>query len=188
MPSEEIFTFNGTKIHRLHFPHAKALNLRLMESLEKGENDFTFSHRINDRWENAYLPIEKIPAAKEMIGFARDAAVRIYKQSLVALYKPVGSSPHPPFWFNLAGRGAITGVHDHAKEASVSGVYYVSVPSGAGTLFFRGLNDERFFLKPIEGSFVLFPSELRHGVEKNLQNEIRISLAFNLFRMPVSLS
>jgi len=186
MPSEETFTFNGCRIHRIQHPHAEALSLRLMQSLEKGEDAFTFSHRINDRWENTYLPIEKIPAAKEVIGFARDAAVRIYKQPLLALYEPVGSSPNPPFWFNLAGPGAITGVHDHSKEAFVSGVFYLKAPSNCGNLFFRADGEEDFVLEPVQGKIALFRSDLKHGVAENLSGEVRISLAFNIFSFPLS--
>ncbi len=186
-PEVESFFFAGESVLRFRLPSFEALNLSLLADLQKGRPDFTYSHRINDRWENTYLPIEKTPVVREVILCARDMAVELFEKRLLALFKPVENSHNPPFWFNLAEPGEITGVHDHVKEAAVSGVYYIAVPSRSGNLFFRVEDEEDFVLEPIEGTVVLFPSDLRHGVTDNLSNCVRISLAFNLFTLPVSL-
>lgn len=183
----ESHSFAGEKILCFRLPGHEKLNRDLLSDLDKGRPDFTYSHRINNRWENSYLPIEKVPAAREVIKSARDVAVQSYGKRLLALYKPVGNCPRLPFWFNLAESGEITGVHNHANEAEVSGVYYILTPLRSGNLFFRAEGEEDFVVEPVEGKFVLFPSGLRHGVTENLSSSIRISLAFNIFRIPLAL-
>lgn len=181
----ETYSFAGQEILSCSLPGHEELNRDLLSDLDKGRPDFTYSHRINNRWENSYLPIEKVPAAKEVIKCARNVAVHSYGKRLLALYKPVGNCRRLPFWFNLAESGEITGVHDHASAATVSGVYYLLTPLRSGNLFFRAEGEADFVVEPVEGKFMLFPSSLRHGVTENSSSSIRISLAFNLFGIPL---
>ncbi len=153
-PEIEKYSFAGESVLRFHLPDSVALNFSLFADLRKGRSDFTYSHRINGRWENTYLPIEKIPAAREAILSARDVAADVFGKRLLALFEPVGNSQNPPFWFNLAEPGDITGVHDHSSEATVSGVYYISAPSHSGNLFFPVEGEEDFVLEPIEDDIV----------------------------------
>ena len=187
-PEIEKFSFNAEEIVRCRLPESTDVNLSLLDSLERERSNFTHSHRINGRWENTYLPIEQVPMARVVITYARDLAVELFGKRLLALFKPVGDSCHPPFWFNLAEPGEITGVHNHASEALISGVYYVSTSSSCGDLFFRSEDQEDFILEPVVGTFVLFSSGLRHGVTENLSDSVRISLAFNIFEFPIPLS
>ena len=183
----EIHPFADERIVRAHLPESEELNVALLAALEKEQGNFTYSHLINGRWENAYLPIEKISRVREIIGFSQDVVLRVFEQRLLALYQPLKSGSNPPFWFNLAEPGEITGVHDHSKAAEISGVYYIATPPSSGDLFFRTEGAEDFFLQPIEGTLVLFPSNLRHGVAENLSDYNRISLAFNLFKIPIEI-
>ena len=186
-PDIEIHTFAEEKVLRSRLPASEELNVSLLADLLQAREDLTYSHLINGRWENAYLPIERISRVREVIGYAQDIVFRVFEKRLLALYKSLEADTNPPFWFNLAEPGEITGVHDHSKAAEISGVYYIATPPSSGDLFFRTEGAEDFFLQPIEGTLVLFPSNLRHGVAENLSEYNRISLAFNLFKIPMEI-
>lgn len=101
------------------------------------------------------------------------------------------------FWININGHNDYNLLHDH-HNSILSGVYYVSVPrKDMGDLILnRGDNMEYFMssnikreqtmanslnaVKPaIESSFYLFPSWVKHSVERNESTKERISIAFN---------
>jgi hypothetical protein len=178
-------SFAGKEIFLGYLPNHAELTSRLLYELNAGMDDFSFSHKIGGRWENSYLPIEKVPSVRDIVRPARDLAVNLYGEKLVALFEPPAGIDHPPFWFNLSETGDSTGVHNHARESVVSGVYYLEVPIDSGDLFFRSDGEEDFFLVPEAGTVVLFPSELRHGVRMNSSSGKRVSLAFNLFAFPL---
>ena len=71
-----------------------------------------------------------------------------------------------------------------SKDPDISGVYYVQVPENSGKLVFEyNINQyqtKRFWVEPIVGNFFLFPSTLNHFVTKNMGDDLRISISFNL--------
>lgn len=102
------------------------------------------------------------------------------------------------FWININGYHDYNIAHDHQKSI-LSGVYYVSVPDDnmGDIVFHRGDNAEFFltgdiqreltmsnalsFAKPPkESTFYLFPSWIKHSVERNESHKERISIAFNI--------
>ena len=178
-------SFGGKEIFLGYLPNHVELTSRLLYELNLGLGDLSFSHKIGGRWENSYLPIEKVPSVRDIVRPIRDLAVHVYGKKMLALFEPPIGLDHPPFWFNLSDPGDCTGVHNHARESVVSGVYYLEVPIDSGDLFFRVDGEEDFSFVPKAGSVVLFPSELRHGVRINSSSGKRISLAFNLFAFPL---
>jgi len=182
------FFFGGQRILRFRLPEHEELTTRLLAEMNACREEFSFSHKINGRWENSYLSIEKVPSVREVIRPAREVVVEEFGQKLLALFEAPEGCPNPPFWFNLAKSGELTGVHDHAREASVSGVCHLQATLDSGVLFFRTDGEEDLSFEPVEGSVVLFPSTLRHGVRKNRSEKERISLAFNLFTFPLRIT
>ena len=178
-------SFAGKEIFLGYLPNHVELTSRLLYELNLGMGDLSFSHKIGGRWENSYLPIQKVPSVRDIVRPVRDLAVNVYGKKMLALFEPPTGLGHPPFWFNLSETGDSTGVHNHARESVVSGVYYLEAPIDSGDLFFRSDGEEDFSLVPKAGSVVLFPSELRHGVRMNSSSGKRISLAFNLFAFPL---
>lgn len=85
----------------------------------------------------------------------------------------------------------------HVHGGVISGIFYVQVPEGSGSLFltnpapihmWEGLSicpernhyaSETIEVKPIEGTFIMWPSYLPHAVGPNTHNTERISIAFN---------
>ena len=184
----ERFSCACCQVVRFCLPGHEELTTRLLCEMNACREAFSFSHKINGRWENSYLSIEQVPSVREVIRSAREVVVEEFGQKLLALYEVPEGYPNPPFWFNLAKPGELTGVHDHARDASVSGVFHVQIPPDSGALFFRADGEEDLLLEPVEGTVVLFPSTLRHGVRENRSSKERISLAFNLFTFPLRIT
>lgn len=99
-------------------------------------------------------------------------------------------------WAMVNGKFASNSVHDHPNSL-LSGVYYVKSPPDCGGLFFRDsrVNAHRLLppyleftpwtmpsvtYKPVEGTMIIFPSWLMHGVEPNLSDDLRVSISFNI--------
>ena len=103
-------------------------------------------------------------------------------------------------WFNINGKGCYNVSHHH-PNSTLAGVLWIKTPKDSGQLVFESPNEyaehdlmevqrqevvdeylacPAFRIIPKEGSMVIFPSHLRHGVEVNNSEEDRISLAFNI--------
>ena len=104
-------------------------------------------------------------------------------------------------WLNRMDPGEHISTHSH-KNSLVSGVYYMQDTNSAIN-FLKGsqhlntwpttvepaTNDkihnqytiDHFSVYPKAGDLLIFPSHLEHNVERNIDNNYRYSLAFNLF-------
>lgn len=101
------------------------------------------------------------------------------------------------WWININGKHDYNFPHDH-RNSVLSGTYYVSVPKeNMGDLLLHRGDTAEFFLTskvereptmanattipcPVkESMFYLFPSWVKHSVERNNTDEERISIAFN---------
>ena len=96
-------------------------------------------------------------------------------------------------WVNINYQHNYNILHDHQKSI-LSGVYYVDVPdSNMGDLILHRGDNAEFFInsnnsffsdltytvKPETSKFVIFPSWLKHHIERNESPKERISIAFN---------
>lgn len=103
-------------------------------------------------------------------------------------------------WININQKHDFNWQHVH-PETHLSGVFWIKSPENCGKLIFespQSFSDwkiyknlkqdyvDQYFLQESacfsskEGSMMIFPPNLRHGVTPNLSNEDRISMAFNL--------
>ena len=102
-------------------------------------------------------------------------------------------------WANVNRYKDYNSTHIH-EGSDWSFVYYVKVPKDSGNLIFidpriRRMKDRSnrfiknfdnpfthsiYFLCPLEGKFVIFPSYLEHYVEFNTSNKPRISISGNI--------
>jgi len=95
-------------------------------------------------------------------------------------------------WFTKFEKGNYAHVHNH-PGSDISGCYYFKTNSKDGNIFFQSpnpyLNTTRCYMSlgntinytPEEGTLLLFPSWLNHGVKTNTTDDTRISLSFNVF-------
>jgi uncharacterized protein (TIGR02466 family) len=123
--------------------------------------------------------------------------LNVFVNDVCARYTGISDLRLGNFWININGHHDYNLAHDHQKSI-LSGVYYVSVPKqNMGDLILERGDNAEFFLtgdinreftmanaseavKPAkESTFYLFPSWIKHRVERNESNEERISIAFN---------
>ena len=163
--------FKKIKSKKLDFNNAVILN-----SFNKFSKYVSFSHKINNRWENQYLDFAYVREVnyvfRQACHFSRDLGF-----------------DWDDFWFNIAKPGESTGWHDHKKGSILSGVYYLKVPQSSGNICFRIKQDKKWYSYEIESRenlLLLFDSKLEHSVTKNLSNQKRVSIAFNLYKLPIS--
>ena len=159
----------------------------ILKELKAASDQFEFSHQISGRWENSYLEVDLVPSVRTPMRLARDMAKEKLNKATLVLYQPLPSihNSYPPFWFNIAKIGELTGVHAHAQFSSISGVVYLKSNLLSGDLYFKKEAEDDLLIIPEVGKMVLFPSHLKHGVHPNQSDDERISLAFNLYPFPL---
>ena len=161
----------------------------IIDQVDQNKENLTFSHKINDRWENQYLSIDHVPQLKKIFHFACKVGKKIIGKPLVVPYKEMGL-PMDEFWFNIARPGESTGWHDHKDRSVLSGVYYLKVPDNAGDILFRKRDKDKIVewnIRSETGKLILFHSNIEHSVTINKSNHDRISIAFNLFSLPLQI-
>ena len=98
------------------------------------------------------------------------------------------------YWLNVNRKYNYNIPHFHG-DSKMSAVLYIKVPSDSGNIIFERTdnmihtfdiknqnNFPAYYVKPLEGSLIVFPSQLKHYVEQNLTNDNddrRVSIAFN---------
>ena len=127
---------------------------------------------------------------KKLFRIACSKGKAILEKSLIIPFQELGL-PMDEFWFNIAAPRESTGWHDHKERSELSGVYYLYVPDNSGDIHFRKIDDDETFeweMKSQTGKLILFDSNIEHSVPENKSKENRISIAFNLFSLPLKIS
>lgn len=136
-----------------------------------------------------------LPIPKDLEALFSD--LTIFVNDVCARYTGINNLKLGNFWININGKHDYNLLHDHQKSI-ISGVYYASVPdNNMGDLVLERGDNMEFFMtsdiqrevtmanspscvKPAQESvFYLFPSWIKHRVEKNESDNERISIAFN---------
>ena len=103
-------------------------------------------------------------------------------------------------WININYPGAYNTIHSH-PNTHLSGVMWIKSPKDCGVISFVNPNEhasdteiisytqefkdklfihQSYWLPPVEGRMIIFPSHLLHEVKENKSNEDRISVSFNV--------
>ncbi len=99
-------------------------------------------------------------------------------------------------WAIINKGGAENSRHHHGNSA-ISAAYYVKAPKNCGDIVFydprpapvyfhpkankpNSLNAMVNSITPVEGALILFPSYLDHSVNKNISEEERVVISFNI--------
>jgi hypothetical protein len=144
------------------------------------------SHLEEGRYENTFVDIGRVPSVESILRLAETIGTRIAGQDV----EVVRDGTCHAWWFNEAKPDESTSLHNHAPGL-LSGVYYVKTPPGCGAIVFsrrmsqHGADCESAFFQdiayaPKEGSVLIFPAWLDHGVFRNETQANRLSVAFNL--------
>ena len=137
-----------------------------------------YSNRLSDdptlsRYEDCHCPSSSI-------------VDNIFNQILNDFYDVTGKYAEiDNYWGHIHEKNMSTRLHDHANWFA-SGVVYISVPKGSGSIVFSPTidikNRDRFLapFPPKRGRYYVFPGYLYHYVTRHNSDEMRVSLSFNL--------
>ena len=129
------------------------------------------THSFGGRYENVYIPAQRIPELGTVLAVARRLAGEVLGLA--------GDRLRVGFWFNAMERGQRTLAHTHDDaDELLSGVYYVEVPPESGDLLVRD-RLSRTIVSPRAGMFVLFAPDLEHEVSENRSPARRLSIGMN---------
>lgn len=155
-------------------PDAARVNRKILPAYAALRDDPALerSHFFAGRYENIYIPVDRLPALQPVLAAARRAGAHYLQQPGLEL--SVG------FWFNAMAPGQRTLPHRHDEDGELlSAVYYVSVPEDSGELHLsRGVLSTR--VTPQAGQLVFFAPDVLHEVTVNRSREIRLSIGMNL--------
>jgi uncharacterized RmlC-like cupin family protein len=153
-------------------PDAGTLNAAVLAAWQREGHapDLRRSHHFHGRFENVYIPLERVPECQPIV----DTVVAVARGQLGR------HDLHFGFWFNVMQPGHCTTLHSHAElDELLSAVYYVSCPPGSGDLVLHE-DHATVHLKPEPGMLILFPPDIPHEVLPNASGDTRLSIAFNL--------
>lgn len=158
-------------VRSAELPHAANINEALLAAFlrEQDGTNVKRTHMFHGRFENIYIPAERLPEITPVSAFARDVAARILGRDDLRC----------GFWFNAMHPGHRTTRHSHEEnDEQLSAVYYVACSADSGRLI---LHDEtaQLVVTPRPGLLVVFPPDLPHEVEENHSEALRLSVAFN---------
>jgi hypothetical protein len=85
-------------------------------------------------------------------------------------------------WGNISSKYHYNAIHHHGRHPNLwSGVYYLQTFKNSGYITIHSHWDtdlnKHFNFSP--GTLIFFPSNLPHSVDANMENQDRISIAFN---------
>ena len=162
----------------------------ILHEFQKNTKHHTYTHFINNRWENIYINPQNIPSILPLLSEIHTIAIKTFytqlapHQTLLIPHELLGYEKNE-FWFNSALPGESTGAHNHNGKAIVSGVYYLQVPNKSGNVIFIHENKEKLEITAKREKLIFFPPELDHFVQENMSSETRISLSFNCYLIPL---
>lgn len=182
-------TFLHHNITEFYPDFSEKFRQKILQKLGHNQSKLERTHHIQGRWENLYLDPNFVPEVKQIFLFAAKVAKNLTKTPVVVPHTGLGF-PVNEFWFNVAKPREKTGWHDHKEKALISGVYYLKVPKHSGHICFRMKEEndwQKWTVESLPGKMILFSSKLEHSVLENQSLDDRISLAFNLYALPLDL-
>lgn len=157
-----------------HCAQCRALNSAILQAFSRrsAADIERESHFHAGRYENIYIPVQKIPQLHTILAQVKDYAAELLGMSADSL--------RAGFWFNEMKPGDMTLSHQHdIDDELLSAVYYVEVPPDSGTLVMIN-GDAREEIQPQAGMFVLFDPAQLHEVTRNESDQVRVSIGINI--------
>ena len=155
---------------------AETVNLAILQQYAavKDLPDIKKTHHFMGRYENTYIPEDRIPAIRAILDMG------LHYASEILQIKP--AEIRLGFWFNEMHPGHQTTLHTHEEEDELlSAVYYIQASDNSGDLIVKNGPDKLHF-SPVEGRMILFAPEVPHQVEINNSDRLRLSVAINFGR------
>jgi uncharacterized protein (TIGR02466 family) len=165
------------------------LDTHILSVMENDNSDVAISNRGG--WQSPAFTDPNITFAENIFD---EIKIRV-----TSAFREYGINKSPVlsnYWFNVNPKYSWNMVHEHPFSL-ISAVLYVRAPNNCGNLIFsrqdllphyiipNEINDNNwpsYWVKPIQGTLLLFPSYMSHHVEQNLSEDedpTRISIALN---------
>jgi len=161
-------------ITKINLPDLKKYNSAVESAFlaHKDDPETLATHHFENRFENIYIPREKIPGLSCIFRKVLELSAEITKNVLPSLQMD--------YWFNYMKPGDRTLVHNHDEnDELLSGVYYVAVPENSGVLYLGDEPDQEI-VEPVDSLLVFFPPYLNHSVGINESSQHRLSIGINI--------
>jgi hypothetical protein len=171
MPATEPRPAPLCEIWTCELADAASVNARAIDAYlrERQAPDLKRSHHFHGRFENIYIPAERLPEFAPVFEFVLAAARHVLASDAL----------RHGFWFNETPPGHRTSLHSHEElDERLSAVYYLDAPPDSGDLVLHE-DDALIRVTPRAGLLVMFPPDLPHEVDDNRSRTTRLSVAFN---------
>lgn len=165
------FVLNSEKYHSIDYVN-HILNLSENEPTQKKSNFGGWQSRDDIHLDGIFQEFNPI----------------ILKLAKQILSKYTTSEPYmQSMWANINNKYDCNMTHFH--EGELSGVFYLKVPQDSGRLVLINpavrstlarIRSADYPIQPMELACIFFPSWVEHYVERNLSDEARISISFNI--------
>ena len=171
---------------------------RLRDGDKQGQDRSKRNYELGYTSYFSSLDLKMIPEFRGFTTFIQEKAIKYAK----ALHYDVESNPLKlsRIWVNINSKYSFHPPHIH-PYALLSGVFYVSCTADSGSLVLKDPRDVRLMtvppcsektrdnsdevtIPPVEGKALIFPAWMTHGVEQNLTERDRVSIAYN-FKLKV---
>ena len=196
-------------IHKLFASPVFQFKIENYENLNKQLSDYIYDLKKNDAegvqrsnvngWHSKNFKIEKDNTPYNFVKAIHGHIKEVIVEGFGWKYVPekVGMSE---IWAIINKKGTFNKSHNH-PGSYLSAAYYVKAPKDCGNIHFYDPNEIKkfnspaienltelstsgFSIKPEEGNLLIFPSYLYHDVGKNLSDEDRIVISFNVSIIP----
>ena len=186
-----------TPIFQYEVDDYKNLNIKLSKYVyDLYNNDKDGIERSNVKgWHSKSFKFEKESVPNNFIKSIHQYIKKVITTGYGWKYKPenIGVTE---MWAVINSKDTYNQLHNHTNSY-LSAAYYVKAPKDSGSIQFFDPNEVKKFrhpeiekrtdlsafgyaIKPIEGNLLIFPSYLYHSVGKNISNEDRIVISFNV--------
>tara|TARA_B100001248_G_scaffold166292_1_gene125822 strand:+ start:238 stop:852 length:615 start_codon:yes stop_codon:yes gene_type:complete len=196
-------------IHKLFVSPVFQFKIENYETLNKQLSEYIYDLKKNDAegiqrsnvngWHSKNFKIEKDNTPYNFVKAIHGHVKEVIVEGFGWKYVPekVGMSE---IWAIINKKGTFNKSHNH-PGSYLSAAYYVKAPKNCGNINFYDpneikkfnspaienlteLNTSGFSIKPEEGNLLIFPSYLYHDVGKNLSDDDRIVISFNVSIIP----
>ena len=196
-------------IHKLFVSPVFQFKIENYETLNKQLSEYIYNLKKNDAegiqrsnvngWHSKNFKIEKDNTPYNFVKAIHGHVKEVIVEGFGWKYVPekVGMSE---IWAIINKKGTFNKSHNH-PGSYLSAAYYVKAPKNCGNINFYDPNEIKkfnspaienltelstsgFSIKPEEGNLLIFPSYLYHDVGKNLSDDDRIVISFNVSIIP----
>ena len=196
-------------IHKLFVSPVFQFKIENYETLNKQLSEYIYDLKKNDAegvqrsnvngWHSKNFKIEKDNTPYNFVKAIHGHVKEVIVEGFGWKYVPekVGMSE---IWAIINKKGTFNKSHNH-PGSYLSAAYYVKAPKNCGNINFYDPNEIKkfnspaienltelstsgFSIKPEEGNLLIFPSYLYHDVGKNLSDDDRIVISFNVSIIP----